>query len=350
MRVNRDQFAVNRICRLSFLVLILSILVASACTPQPSDCSHTDVFCVGLVTAFDGIDDHGLNQAAWEALQNIEAQAQIARLDYIESIDTRDWQKNILFFADNGYDVIVTVGRNLSEATIEVASEYPHILFIGIDQELDEVYANTATIYFAEEQAGFLAGMLAAKITESGKVGAVCETSGIDAVWRYCEGFRAGVTYENEEVHVSVAYRENESSDNIFNDPEWGEQRALSQIESGVDVVTGLGGRTAEGALLAASEKRILVIGVEEDLYFRLPELQPMLVTSIIKDPGVELSQMVVLAQQGEMSTGPHAGQIDFAPFRASQFEAATEIQLEMENALQEIRNGDIEINLPAKK
>ena len=334
----------------TFFVLIISITVASACTIQPSDCSREDVFCVGLVTAYNGVDNHGLNQTAWEALQNIETHTQLARLDYIESIDRRDWQKNILFFAGYGYDVIVTVGENLSEATIETAIEYPHIFFIGIDQQIEEVYDNIATIYFVEEQAGFLAGMLAAMITESDKVGAICETSGIDTVWRYCEGFRAGVQYETDDVQVFVVYREDESRDKIFNDPAWGEQRVLGLIEEGVDTVTGFGGNTAEGALLAASEEGILVIGSEEDLYFRLPSLQPTLVTSIIKDPGRELSQMVVLAFQGDMPTGKDAGQLKFAPFRTSQFEAATEIQLKMENTLQGISSGEIEINLPTKK
>ncbi|MFN2304090.1 MAG: BMP family ABC transporter substrate-binding protein, partial [Anaerolineales bacterium] len=85
---------------------------------------------MGLVTAYDSVEDHGLNQAAWETLQDIEAQAHIARLDNIESIDSRDWEKNIVFFADNGYDVIVTVGSNLSATTTEVAAKYPDISFI----------------------------------------------------------------------------------------------------------------------------------------------------------------------------------------------------------------------------
>lgn len=346
----KKQIAVKRIRLFSFLIFILSILLVPACTTQPSDCSQEAVFCVGLVTAYEGVENHGLNQFTWEALQSIESQIQIARLDYIESIDTRDWQKNILFFADNGYDVVVTVGENLSEATVEVAGEYPDILFIGIDQQLDEVYDNIATIYFSPEQAGFLAGMLAAMVTESDEVGAVCETNGIEAVWYYCEGFRAGATYENDTTQVFVEYREDGSRDSIFNDPDWGEQQVLGLIDNGVDIVTGFGGATAEGAFQAASEKDILVIGSEEDLYFRLPELQPVLITSVLKDPGVELSRMVLLAHQGEMPTGSHAGQIGFAPFRAPQFDMATEIQLKMDAALQGIRSGNIEISLPAKK
>ena len=304
---------------------------------------------MGLVTAYEGVDDHSLNQTAWEALQNIETQAQFVRLDYIESIDKRDWQKNIIFFADNGYDVIVTVGANLNEVMIEVAIEYPHLLFIGIDQQLEETYENIGTIHFAEEQAGFLTGVLAAMITESDKVGAVCETSGIDAVWRYCEGFRAGTIYADDQVEAYVEYREGGSSDKIFNDPEWGEQQALRLIEDGVDILTGFGGNTTQGAFLAASKEGILVIGAEEDLYFRLPDVQPVLITSIIKDPSAELSYLVLMASQGEMPVGSHAGQITYTPLQNLQKQAPGEIEARFEKIYDAVLKGIIEVNLPEK-
>ena len=332
------------------LVLIILVLTVYACTPQPADCSREDVFCVGLVTAFDSVEDHGLNQATWETLQNIETQAQIARLDNIESIDTRDWHKNITFFANNHYDLTITVGTNISETMVAVAAEYPNISFIGVDQEFDEAYENIATISFPEDKAGFLAGMLAAMVSSSGKVGGICETSGIDIVWQYCEGFRAGAVYEMDDIDVTVVYRDSGDRDKFFNDPEWGQQEMLNLIEEGVDTMTGFGGNTAQGAFLTAGEKGILVIGSEEDLYYLLPDLQPLLVTSIIKDPGMELSSLVVLASQGESISGPHTGQISHTPFRLSQFETDMEIKSNIEDALQAIRNGEIEINLPEKK
>jgi basic membrane protein A len=332
------------------LVLIILVLTVYACTPQPADCSREDVFCVGLVTAFDSVEDHGLNQATWETLQNIETQAQIARLDNIESIDTRDWHKNITFFANNHYDLTITVGTNISETMVAVAAEYPNISFIGVDQEFDEAYENIATISFPEDKAGFLAGMLAAMVSSSGKVGGICETSGIDIVWQYCEGFRAGAVYEMDDIDVTVVYRDSGDRDKFFNDPEWGQQEMLNLIEEGVDTMTGFGGNTAQGAFLTAGEKGILVIGSEEDLYYLLPDLQPLLVTSIIKDPGMELSSLVVLASQGESISGPHTGQISYTPFRLSQFETDMEIKSNIEDALQAIRNGEIEINLPEKK
>ena len=307
------------------------------------------MFCVGMVTAYEGVDNHGLNQASWEALQNIESQTQMARLDYIESIDTRDWQKNIVFFGDNGYDVIVTVGVNLSEPMIEAAIEYPHILFIGIDQQPEEVYENIATIHFVEEQAGFLAGVLAAMVTESGKVGAVCETSGIDAVWRYCEGFRAGALYADDEVDIYVEYREDGSRDKIFNDPEWGEQQALHLIDDGVDILSGFGGNTTQGAFLAASKEGASIIGSEENLYFRLPDVQPVLITSIFKDPSATLSYLVLMASREKAPIGPHVGQITYSPLQNIQKQIPSDIEARFKKIYDALLEGIIEINLPEK-
>ena len=349
-KVNLELNTVNIFRVLVKLILIIILLSVSACKPQPADCSRKDVFCVGLVTAYDGVEDNGLNQSAWETLQDIEAQAHIARLDNIESIDLRDWEKNIVFFADNGYDLIVTVGSNLSVATVAVAAKYPGISFIGIDQELEDVYENIVTISFAEDEAGFLAGMLAAMVSESGKVGAVCETSGINEVWQYCEGFRAGAAYELEDIEVTVIYRENGDRDKTFNDPEWGRQKMLSLIDNGVDSMTAFGGNTAQGAFLAAAENNVWVIGSEEDLYYHLPDARELLVTSILNDPGAELSSLVLKASQGEAISGSLTGQINYAPFRTPQLESTKEIQSNLENALQKIKNGEIEINLPPRK
>lgn len=329
--------------------LVILIFILTACRQFPAECSGEGTFCVGLVTAYEGVENHGLNQVTWEALKGLETQVHLARLDYIESIDSRDWQKNILYFADNRYDVVITVGTSMGDAMRAVAAEYPDTAFIGVDQEFEEYDENIATIGFPEDQAGFLAGMLAAMVSPSGKIGAICEASGIEVVWQYCEGFRAGALYEKDEIEVSIVYHDSGERDQTFNDPEWGKQEMLNLIDNGVDTMSAFGGNTAQGAYLIASEKGVLVVGSEEDLYYRLPDVQPYLVTSIIKDPGMQLFSLILSASRGEAISGPHTGQIGYAPFRIAPFATDQEIKSNMEDALQKIRNGDIEINLPQK-
>jgi basic membrane lipoprotein Med (substrate-binding protein (PBP1-ABC) superfamily) len=93
------------------------------------------------------------------------------------------------------------------KASIDAAREYPQINFIGVDQPLDidkSLPQNLVGLTFAEDQLGFLAGALAAHMTKSGKVGAVCGPDTFPPAWRYCEGFKAGAQYVNSPPDLSI--------------------------------------------------------------------------------------------------------------------------------------------------
>jgi basic membrane protein A len=236
--------------RLSFLLLI-STLVLTACTPRPQDCAKADVFCAGLVTDYGSIRG-GINHEAWLGLQDAKAEGLVDRIDAIETVDIRDQTENIATFAVEGYDVIVTVGASISEETLTAARNYPNPLFIGVEQPQESEVPNLAGLVFHEEHSGFLSGALAALITQTQYVGAVCEAKFIDAMRRYCDGFRAGARYINPQIHVIVSYRENSTND-LFNNPVWGQTTALQEVEEGADVLFAAGGDTADAALEAAA-------------------------------------------------------------------------------------------------
>src|SRR5690606_23200404 len=105
------------------------------------DCSSPDVLCVGLVTDVGEVDDKSFNQSSWEgvvaAVEELGGQA-----NYIETKDAKDYAANIQLFAEEGYDVIVTVGFALGEATLAAAEQYPDIDFIGVDQFVSEPVEN----------------------------------------------------------------------------------------------------------------------------------------------------------------------------------------------------------------
>ena len=114
-----------------FLVL-LSFLLA-ACSNSPA-CFREDVFCAGLVTDTLGIEDHGVNQDVWLGLQHSQSDDVVDEIAYIESVDTRDYQKNIEYFIEQGYDVIITSGIGLDDETLRMATVKPDTIFIGINQ------------------------------------------------------------------------------------------------------------------------------------------------------------------------------------------------------------------------
>ena len=120
---------------LSFLVVAAMLLAACAqptaappveepAAEEPAaegDCASPDVFCVGLVTDVGEVDDKSFNQSANDGVLQAEKELG-AQVKYIETKDAKDYQSNIELFADQGYDVIVTVGFALGEATGQEAA------------------------------------------------------------------------------------------------------------------------------------------------------------------------------------------------------------------------------------
>jgi basic membrane protein A len=100
---------------------LMTAVLGQACVPATVDCASEEVFCVGLVTDIGKINDKSFNQSAWEGVQ--QAQEELgAQVQYIETANSKDYTKNIAAFADINYDVIVTVGYALRDATREAAA------------------------------------------------------------------------------------------------------------------------------------------------------------------------------------------------------------------------------------
>jgi len=189
--------------------LLISAMVLPACAPAAPNCADAETFCVGLVTDVGKINDKSFNQSSWEGVQRAQSELG-ATVQYIETADAKDYAKNIATFGDAGYDAIVTVGFNLGEATVAAAATYPDIKFIGVDQfqawqfddDASNDVPNVAGLGFPEDNAGFLVGALAAMMSKSNKIGAVCGTDAVPPVWRFGEGYRAGAKATKADINV----------------------------------------------------------------------------------------------------------------------------------------------------
>lgn len=328
-----------------FCILAIVTTGLTACSQAP-ECFRKDIFCAALVTDTRGIEDLGLNQNTWAGMEQSQSEGIVNEVAYIESVNVKDFEKNIAFFVDSGYDVIVTSGISLREATLQSAKLHPESVFIGINQTDNDSLPNFIPVTFAEEQMGFFAGALAARLTMSGSVGAVCETSGIDSIWQYCEGFRAGTKYMDDSVRVNVVYRDNESSDKLFVDDDWGFENAQILIQNGVDVIFAAGGETGVGALRAAGEAGILSIGVERDQAAALGGERSNVVTSLFGQINLTVRELMRTVRNGkvpEESTSP-IGYIPFDEF------VQKSVLLEMENIAAGLENGDIKVHIPLEK
>lgn len=337
----------------SLLALVmLASMVLSACggaTGGAPDCTSPDVFCVGVVTDVGKIDDKSFNQSAWEGVKQAEKELG-AIVQYIETTDAKDYDKNISTFADAGYDAIVTVGFALGEATVASAKKYPDVKFIGVDQFQDAVTPNVVGLVFPEDQAGFLVGALAAQMTKTNKIGAVLATDAVPPVWRFGEGYRAGAQYIKPDIEIFVVYHSDVGFDKTFTDPEWGAATAKSQIDKGADVIFGGGGKTGNGAVIGAAEAGVMAIGVDTDQYYTLPEAQKMLLSSAMKliTPGV--FDLLKTVKEGSFAGGNFNGQSGYAPFHDLDSQVPAEVKAKMEEIKKMLDSGELQTNVAPVK
>jgi basic membrane protein A len=338
-----------------FLVALLAgAMLLPACAPAAADCTSDEVFCVGLVTDVGKINDKSFNQSAWEGVQRAEQELG-ARIQYIETTDAKDYAKNIGTFGDEGYDVIVTVGFALGEATRAAAETYPDISFIGVDQDQFEgTIDNVAGLVFPEDNAGFLVGALAAAMSESNKIGAVCGTDAVPPVWRFGEGYKAGAAYADgllgTTTEVFVVYHSDVGFDKTFTDPEWGAQTAQSMMDQGADAIFGCGGITGNGAITQAAQAGAYAIGVDTDQYLTLPEAAPRMLSSAMKLIAPGVFDLVKAAQDGNFPAGNFVGDAGYAPFHDLESEVPAEVKTMMEEINAGLLDGSITTNVPPVK
>ncbi|AUX26376.1 membrane protein [Sorangium cellulosum] len=339
--------------RLAIVVLLALAGALPACSrdKKKADCASPEVFCVGLVTDMGKIDDKSFNQSAWEAIQRAQKELG-ATTQYIETTDPKDYPKNIGTFADEKYDVIVTSGFGLTEATHGAAAQYKDVRFIGIDQFQNPgaEKPNVVGLVFPEDHGGFLVGALAAMVSKSGKIGAVLATDAVPPVWRFGEGFRAGARHVKPDIELSIVYHNDVGFDKTFTDPEWGKTTAVSMIDKGVDIVFGGGGKTGNGALLGAATKGVYAIGVDTDQYYTVPEAQKVILSSAVKLIAEGTFDLIRMAKDGKLPSGNFQGKSGYAPYHDLDSKVPAEVKAKMEELRKALLDGTLKTNVPPTK
>src|SRR5918996_1638002 len=172
--------------------------------------------------------------------------------------------------AEEGFDLIVSVGFLMGEATHQAAEEFPDTSFAIIDfayggEGCEETNScelpNLQGLLFKEQETGYLAGYLAGLVTESNTVSTVGGIK-IPPVDRFIAGFQKGAADANPDVQTLNAYSED------FVDQAKCKEVALDQIASGSDVVFQVAGGCGLGALDGAQEREVWGIGVDADQAF----------------------------------------------------------------------------------
>ena len=305
---------------------------------------------VGLVTDVGRLNDKNFNQGSWEGVLRAKDELGV-ETNYIETSDTKDYDKNIQQFVDQDYDVVVTVGFALGEATIKAAKANPDIKFIGVDQFQAEEVPNLAGLIFDEDKAGYLAGVLAASMSKSNNIGAILATDDVPPVWKFGEGYKAGAKSVKPDITVQATYHSDVDITKTFVDPEWGKTTALSMIDRGADVVFGAGGQTGNGAIFAAKERNIAAIGVDVDQYETIgAEYQGSLLSSAMKLLGPGVFNLIKAAQDGTFKGGNNVGEVGVAPYHDWASKVPADVDAKVKEVDAALKNGTVKTCVPPAK
>ena len=199
-------------------------------------------------------------------------------------------------FARRGADPIIAVGFAQESAVTTVAKEFPKVRFVLIDSVVD--LPNVESVVFREEQASYLAGVLAALKTQTGKLGFV---GGMDVplIRKFACGYAQGATATKP--GTEILQNMTGSTGAAWNDPVRGGELARSQVERGADIVFQAAGATGLGVLQAAADAGKLGIGVDSDQ----DALHPgHMLTSVVKRVDVATERALTAARDGTWKPG----------------------------------------------
>ena len=264
-----------------------------------------DAVDVGIVFDVGGRGDKSFNDGAYLGAERAEKELG-ARVRFIEPGEGSDREAGLRLLAAEGMDIVIGVGFIFTDDLTQLAREYPDVKFAGVDYAVQtdaqgnpiQPPSNLAALKFREEQGSFLVGALAALAADSKRVGFI---GGMDIplIHKFEAGYRAGVKHVCPDCTVIAQYAG--VTPDAFRNPGRGKELALSQYQSGVDIIFHASGSTGLGVFEAARSSRKLAIGVDADQYAEAPGF---ILTSMIKGVDAAVYDAIRRAKDGTFQGG----------------------------------------------
>jgi basic membrane protein A len=264
----------------------LALTVASVGSAKPTQAKATSGLKVALVTDIGGLNDKSFNALAYKGLKDAEKKLGVDGRVFI-SKSSADYIPNLTAGA-RGYDLVVGVGFLMADQVAAVAKRFPDTKFAIVDYPaaaLKGAPKNARGILFAEQEAGCLAGVAAARVSKTGVISSVGGQK-IPPVDAYIAGYQ----YCAKKLKPSIKTLNDYSQDFVAQDK--CKEIALNQIGEDADVVFQVAGGCGLGALQAAKDNKDWGIGVDADQGY----LGKHILTSALKKVDVGVYDTIKLA------------------------------------------------------
>ena len=318
--------------RMARLVAVLGVvaLLAGACGGGGGETSAgggEGGDLIGLAYDLGGRGDLSFNDAAAAGLDKAKGQFDIETKELEPNQGGTNRADLLELLASQDAKLIIGVGFLYAETVCAAANKHKDVFYGDVDGFINKDTANCpgahdlkpsdnlASLLFAEEQGSFLVGAAAALKTESDHLGFIGGVD-IDLIKKFQAGFEAGAQQINPDITIDVKYISEPPDFSGFNDPAKGKEIATGMYQSGADIIYAAAGGSGLGMFQAAKEfsdkggKKVWGIGVDSDQYETLskssPELQPYVLTSMLKRVDVAVYDTIADVENGEFKGGYH--------------------------------------------
>ena len=232
--------------KLILFLLLFSLLVSFSVSAQYLE--------VALVSDIGGFGDNSYNDQLRSAINEMDKKINLS-VDYRESKLMTEYLENINYFAENKFDLIWGVGFTMEQAIEEAAQMYPERNFVIFDGVVEE--ENVMSLTFKKEEAGFLAGVIAALESQSSAVAFIGAKEN-KIMQKYQIGFNTGVKAVNSDIKIMNKYV------GSFNDFSMAKKITTELIKESVDIIFYAAGSASHGIIEKAIEEDIKLISLDK--------------------------------------------------------------------------------------
>jgi len=242
------------------------------------------------------INDLAFSQSMYEALTTIQEEMGEGNFEFAYSENmfvVDDAAAAIRDYASQGYNLVIAHGSQYGSSLLEIAPDFPDTAFAWgttVDTFTDQGISNVFAYEARSEQGGYVNGVIAASLSESGVLGVVGPIETGDAKL-YVDGFVAGAKATNPDIQVNVNYI------GSFSDVALASEAAQTHINAGADGLTGTA-QMVVGAIGVAEENDVPWFGTQANQTSLAPGI---VVANQVYDWTVVLDEIIGLVKSGTL-------------------------------------------------
>jgi len=263
--------------------------------PAPTEAPPPEPFRVAVIMP-SAINDAAFSQSMYDALLKIQSEmgAENFEIAYSENMFViDDAAAAIRDYASQGYTLVIAHGSQYGSSLVEIAPEFPETSFAHgttVDTMTDKGINNVFAYEARSEEGGYVNGVVAAKLSQSGVIGVVGPIETGDAKL-YVDGFTAGAQATNADATVPAIWT------GSFSDTALAAQAAQTHIDAGADMLTGTA-QMVTGAIGIAKDNGVLWFGTQSNQSSLAPDI---VVASQVYHWEVVLAQIIDSIKAGTL-------------------------------------------------